>query len=220
MLKLKTRHPLKLFVSRLIPFSLCAVFAVALTNACVTVNVNFPESAVQKASDDYVKDLYKAKEKGKTPSSSSPSSLPAKTPEKSSFHMMELLIPSAYAEGAEDEAFQIQLGPKAKEIQSRQASRISEIVEQKQAGLLGETADGLLVLRDAKKLKPLLQAKVDKLVKEENSDREALYDDVAKFNNLPALQKVRQSFARSFQKSGSPAGTWIEDPAGSWTQKK
>ena len=26
--------------------------------SCVTVNVNFPEGAVQKAADDYVKELY------------------------------------------------------------------------------------------------------------------------------------------------------------------
>ena len=41
-----------------------AIALASLTAACVTVNVNFPESTVQKATDDYVKELYKAKERG------------------------------------------------------------------------------------------------------------------------------------------------------------
>src|SRR5579872_4764189 len=36
-----------------------AITIATLVTSCITVNVNFPESAVQRAADDFVQDLYK-----------------------------------------------------------------------------------------------------------------------------------------------------------------
>src|SRR3954470_20952661 len=77
---------------KLVPIACLLSFSFA---ACVTVNVNFPESAVQKATDDYVRDLYRAKEKGK------PAAPAAK--KESSFEMPSL-INSAMAD---DDVFKV-----------------------------------------------------------------------------------------------------------------
>ncbi len=97
---------------------------------------------------------------------------------------------------------------------------MDEVIEQKKAGVLGESNDGKLVLKDASKLKKLLQTKVENLVKAENADRTELYKEVLSANKLPAtkLKNIETSFSRSFQ-AESPSGTWLESADGVWSQK-
>jgi uncharacterized protein YdbL (DUF1318 family) len=179
---------------------------VAFSGACVTVNVNFPESAVQKATDDYVRDLYRTKSED-----SDEKAKPAPTSSSFEFHW----IPSAFAE----EAFKV-ASPKSLEIRERMRGRVAEILAQKRSGTLGETQDGLIVVRENAQVKSLMRAKLDQLVAAENRDRKALYEEVLSSNALPParLINVQKSFARSFQ-AESPSKTWVEDAAGNWTQK-
>jgi uncharacterized protein YdbL (DUF1318 family) len=186
-----------------------AATLLVLTSACVTVNVNFPESAVQRATDDYVQELYRAKNKDKAPTSA-----PAKSPTS----LLDLLIPSALALEF-DATFRTDTAA-AKEIQARQATRLEEIDAQKKAGALGESSDGTLVIKSPDKLKKLLTKKVEKLVEDENVDRKKLYEEVQEANKLPSsrIKDVGASFGRSFQKA-SPAGTWVQDEKSGWKQK-
>ncbi len=181
-----------------------------LAVGCVTVNVNFPESAVQKATDDYVRDLYRAKEKGKSP-----------TPEASAKTTSSLgngfqLIPSA-------EAAEVNIkvdSNKALALKGKLASRVAEVILQKRAGALGETNDGLLEYKGSDQVKPLLKRKIEGMVAAENSDRIELYDEVATANAIPKgrIKDIQKSFARSFQ-AESPSGTWLQDSEGKWAQK-
>jgi uncharacterized protein YdbL (DUF1318 family) len=174
------------------------------------VNVNFPESAVQKATDDYVRDLYRAKEKGKTTPGSDQSSAPAS--KVSSFFSFSL-IGEAYADD-----FKVQ-SPKADQIKARLRSRLDDLIAQKRSGNVGESNDGKLVVK-ATNLPPLLMKKVKTLVEQDNADRMDLYKEVANLNGLGSsgTATVQKSFARSFQ-SLSPSGTWIQDSDGNWTKK-
>ena len=174
--------------------------------ACVTVNVNFPESAVQKETDDFVRDLYRAKEKGKA------------SPAPSAFLRFNL-INEAYAGPAEGN-FSVN-SAKALQIRDKMSGRVEEILNQKRAGVLGETIDGMLTIKGRDKLKPLLAGKVEKLVADENSDRSDLYAEVARANGLDKgrIKDIQRSFARSFQ-AESPSGTWVQDPDGKWSQKQ
>lgn len=176
--------------------------------ACVTVNVNFPESAVQKATDDYVRDLYRAKEKGKAAPSSEQSAAPA-----SKLTSFFSLVSDAYADD-----FKVQ-SAKADQIKTRLKSRLDDLIAQKRSGNVGESNDGKLVVK-ATGLPPLLMKKVKTLVEEDNSDRMDLYKEVAELNGLGSsgVSTVQKSFARSFQ-SISPSGTWIQDSDGHWTRK-
>lgn len=189
------------------------VFSLLTTAGCLklVVNVNFPESAVQQATDTYVHDLYKQKEKGKPAKPDS-----TKPPLKSSF----ALIPSAYAVEEEVSAqFQIN-SPKAMKIREKLAENLTEVLDQKKAGIFGETNDGKLVIRSPEKLKPILKVKIEKVVTEENKARDELYAEVLQINHVAQnrLKDVKKSFARSFQ-AESPPGTWVQDESGTWTQK-
>ncbi len=173
---------------------------------CVTVNVNFPEGAVQRAADDYVKELYKARQEDEKQT--------AEKEKKSSSLFSFSLGNVAYAQAE----FKVD-SPKAKEIQGRQKSRLSEVTDLLANGQIGEGADGLLEVK-ASDAKPLLMKKIEKVVKEENSDRKDLYDEVAKTNNISSSAKdqVQSSFAKSFQ-SAAPKGAWVEAKKGSWNKK-
>ncbi len=172
------------------------------------MNVNFPESAVQKATDDYVRDLYRAKEKGKVTPGTEQGTSPAS--KVSSFFS---LVSVAYADD-----FKVQ-SAKADEIKARLRSRLDDLISQKRSGAIGESYDGKLVLK-ATGLPPLLMKKVKTLVDEDNADRLALYKEVAQINGLggSGVTTVEKSFARSFQ-SLSPSGTWIQDSDGNWSKK-
>jgi uncharacterized protein YdbL (DUF1318 family) len=192
--------------------------------ACVTVNVNFPESAVQQATDDYVRDIYRVKESGKTSAKPSATATPIATPTaepKTSsgvypqYYFAAILLPSAQA----DVSFNLS-SPKTEQIKAKMKARIPEIIDQKRAGVLGETNQGSLVIHDGSKLKPLLKKRVEDFVHDENGDRETLYAEIVNSNHLGSANTsaVQRSFARSFQ-AESPSGTWVETPEGAWSQK-
>jgi len=107
--------------------------------------------------------------------------------------------------------------PKASKIQEKLAARLVDVDTQKQAGNIGEGNDGFLVL---KATQPLLVKKLEPLIKEQNTHRQDLYEEIQVANKMAKSRRadIGRSFARSFQKH-SPAGTWIQDPSGSWSQK-
>ncbi len=187
-----------------------SLIAVSLAFACVTVNVNFPESAVQKATDDYVRELYRAKEK---------SGKPASTPQSAPSSSLEWLVASAQAAEQDVPIVQFQLkSPKINEIHDRQAGRVSRLNQLKTKGALGESKEGLLEVRESASFKndPVVSKQVETLLKEENQDRKALYDETERLNagKVPA-DKIKRFFGKSFR-DYSPSGTWVQDEAGAW----
>jgi uncharacterized protein YdbL (DUF1318 family) len=207
----QTHFLLRASLRSCLTFSLVTSAAIAQT-ACVTVNVNFPESAVQKATDDYVRDLYKAKEKGKagTPGAEQ---TPSASSSSNKVTLSSLFISEAYAED-----FKVQ-SAKADSIKAKLSGRLDDLNTQKRSGAVGEANDGLVAVKDSK-LPPLLLKKVKTLVDAENADRMELYHEVAKINGLggSGTATVQKSFSRSFQ-SLSPSGSWVQDSGGNWTRK-
>jgi uncharacterized protein len=193
--------------------------------ACVTVNVNFPESAVQQATDSYVRDLYEAKERGKPSPTPEPStSSDTRSGQGVSIRVVDLCLNTlAFEKTAQADAANGRLDTidaKTEEIKQRLKSRVDQVITQKKAGVLGESDDGLLVLKNPEKLSPLLKKKVEKLIEDDNQDRKDLYTEIMKINGMASERRdaLIKSFARSFQ-SASPAGTWIQSDTGVWTQK-
>ena len=200
-------------------FWLVSAFLLGALPGCLTLNVNMtlPEAAVQRATDDYVRELYRAKEKGKSTAPDAAPSPAAKT------SMLSIdLIAEAYA----GDDVTVKLGGKAVEqIKERQIARMDEINAQKSAGLIGENNEGKLSFRASEKAPKIdVMKKVQKLISDENADRESLYKEVLKANNADhsKLGDIQKSFARSFQVH-SPAGTWIQlmdgGMDGQWVRK-
>ena len=189
------------------------LLTISFLSSCVTVNVNFPESAVQKASDDYVRDLYRTKEQTKSPDKTL-------NPKASATPIVEsalnFLFPIAFAEPV------LKMdSPKIGLIKAKMQDNVSDIIAQKKEGILGETSDGHLILREPKNIKPLLKSKIENLVRDENKSRDDLYAELVTYNHLGPTSRagVGKTFARSFQ-SESPAKTWIQDvESNAWSQK-
>lgn len=211
-------------------------FALAVASACaacITVNVNFPESAVKQAADDFVRDLYKdsatasageaASDSARVPTSNE-SEKPAKkkknakpAPNPSTFFdLLRALdpLPAALAEELNMSS------SKAKSIKGRMSARLGEILKWKAKGALGETYDGNLAPRDTGALSRDEKKQVDALVEKENSDRAELYDEIQSVNSISDRKqtRIRKLFGNAFR-SNSPAGTWVEAESGTWTRK-
>jgi uncharacterized protein YdbL (DUF1318 family) len=211
------KKTLKSHATRLNFNLLALVLALTFASGCVTVNVNFPESAVQKASDDYVRDLYRTKEQSK---STTPKTSPTPVGDSAVVfpnQFFNLMIPTA--EAAEP-AFNMN-SPKLGALKDKMRENLSDVITQKKAGVLGETNEGHLVIHDSSKLQPLLKKKIENVVSADNSARDNLYAEIISSNHLAsdALVGVRKSFSHSFQ-AESPSGTWVQGVDGSWSQKQ
>ena len=193
-----------------IAISLLGAAAIVLP-ACVTVNVNFPEGAVQKATDDFVKDLYRSREKNEKDSAEKTD----KTSKVDSSPLYFELIASASAE----ETFVVKT-PATSVIKDRMSGRIEEVKTHKRAGALGETSDGMLEVHDPSKVNKLQMPRVQALVSAENADRKSLYAEVLKANGMKSdrMKDLQARFARSFQ-AEAPSGTWVQEGDGKWSKK-
>ncbi len=224
---------------------LVSLLTAILLAACITVNVNFPESAVQRAADNFVQDLYKdttastigdaaqkptdapaeketakeTKKKNKKPTTDSKTSAPTtdSTKHTSLFHFE--LITSVSAEEAHAQELNMS-SKKAQEIKAKMAARVPTIVDQKRKSLIGETFDGNLVVKDDSKLSKDEKKSLKELVEQENKDRNDLYEEIQSTNSISDRKqtRIRRFFGSAF-KSNSPSGTWIETEEGKWNKK-
>ena len=87
-------------------------------------------------------------------------------------------------------------------------------------GNIGIAADGLLAIRNTDGLNLKERAEIKQLVDAENRDRENLYVEIAKANNIPAdnVPKIKSIFARSWLDQARP-GWWIQDGERNWKKK-
>lgn len=172
---------------------------------CITVNVNFPESAVQRAADDFVDDLYGSPEEEKKPS---------KRPSTSWWSgelFASALAADINAPGREPK-FRT---PNTKKYIDQLKARRKELNKLKEAGVVGETIDGDLAIKDSKNTTP----EIKKFVDEENRIREKLFETVAEDNQMgrSGIKSIRGKMSKALQRR-SPKGTWIEDENG-WSKK-
>lgn len=86
------------------------------------------------------------------------------------------------------------------------------------SGALGLTRDGQVAVRDAGAIPLSERQKVNSLVAQENSDRSALYREIARANGHPEWEEeVRTTFAGRWIDKAQP-GWWVQS-SGGWTKK-
>ena len=95
--------------------------------------------------------------------------------------------------------------------QSRIKERLPELFAAKDAGTLGEGADGLVHLR------PGAKDVVATLAKKENADRKALFALTAEKTEGLASAVAKQ-WAKAMRAKGKK-GHWFRDSKGNWSQK-
>jgi uncharacterized protein len=186
--------------------SLLAIAAVITLAACVTINVYFPEAAAERAADRFIQDVLG--ENGRTEAPPPPTS--------SNFHWSNLLIASAHAQ-----APNINIDtPQIQAIKDRMAERHrSQLSAWFSAGAIGFSNNGLVEIRDRSAVPLADRRNLERVVGEENADRNAVYREIAVANGHPEWESdIRETFARQWI-ANARSGWYYQASDGSWTQK-
>ena len=186
--------------------------ALALPAACVTINVYFPEAAAQKAAEQFVDKVL-----GDTPAPPNDTPPPpAPTQQPPAAMLLDLLVPSAYAQSAD---ITVQT-PQIQAIQARMRQRFATTLKPHfDSGALGFTRDGLIAVRDAAAIALPQRAAVNAAVADENRDREAVYREIALANgHADWAPQIRATFAQQWIERAK-AGWYYQDSRNAWQRK-
>jgi uncharacterized protein len=181
-------------------------------SACVTVNIYFPAAAVERAADQIVKETWggpgEAPKAMPQPQSSNPS-IPAQK-------LTLGFIGTAHAQEADINVS----NPAIRALKDSIKQRSDAIKPYMDRGNVGIGQDGLLAVRSTDGLSLKERADVKQLVDAENRDREALYAEIAKANNIAkeTIPRIKTIFAKSWIDQARP-GWMIQDSQGNWRKK-
>ncbi len=183
----------------------------AINCAVITVNVYFPTEAVEEAAEKIIDEIEGEEESQVIPDeSSSQSHFWRNVP----FYVLGNL--TVYAE-------EIDLNlttPAIRKVIDTMKTRNSKVMHFKNKGLIGETYDGMLAIRDMSGLSGEDIRTIKRLLRAENSDRETLYKELAVANkiSLSEISRIKTVFAKTRKAKGKP-DHWFQDEKGKWTQK-
>jgi uncharacterized protein len=199
---------------------LSAVFLLALvTSACVTIHIYFPAAAAEEAARIIVREVLEVHEPPASvpgapeePTSRGPVSAPALTVLA---WAMDRLVPPA---AAQTPNLRVET-PATIRLQASMRARNAELAPHYRSGAIGFGNDGFVAIRDLSAVPLRDRAEVQRLVREENADRTALYKEIARANDRPDWESnIRETFARVWVEE-APSGYWYQDPGGNWRQK-
>lgn len=191
--------------------------------ACVTINVYFPAAAAEKAADQIIDAVTGAATPTNTrivPASPPTGQVQHRNPGVLVAAISQVLYAIVPAAQAQDAANIDISSPEIRAIQSSMASRFGQLRRFFDSGALGLTQDGLVQIRDAGTLSLPDRGLLNRLVAEDNRDRESLYTEIAKANGHPEWAgDLRKIFARRWVERGAQSGWYYQNASGSWVQK-
>ena len=189
-----------------------------LLSACVTINIYFPAAAVDKAADKIIKDIQKiAPDAKKIPIPEPEARLPEwqLTLYQIVDRALNILITPAQAQAAD-------LSVNSTEIRRFHAlmkARFSLLKSFYEKGYIGVTSVGLVKIKEATAIPLRLRNKVNKLVGDENSNRESLYRAIANANGHPEwYADIKATFAKRWI-SNAQSGWWYQSSNNNWKKK-
>ena len=193
--------------------------------ACVTINVYFPEEEIQDLAQQIEAEVQKraaeiAEEEGEQTADDEPAVEESAEDEGNRSSLLETLLgfQPAYAQ---DVATPEVSNPGIRKIIDSRARRVSAINQYKSSGVLGENNRALLEIRQLDAISDLRErADAQKLVREENADRERMYEEIAVEKNIDRSQlpRIRENYAARLRENAR-SGDWIQRPDGRWQQK-
>lgn len=220
-----------------------ALSVLALTAvACITINVYFPEAAIKDLSEK-IEDAV-AREAGILEDSDSEAGAPdatsseddaasidgqADTPESDRLAslwravapVVGLVIDATAGDAQAQTVADPEItNPAIRRIISSRAQRVAELDRHKASGVLGENNKALVEVRSLDALELRDRAAVQKLVRDENADRDRMFREIAAATqaDLSQLGRIQETYAQTLRANARP-GDWIQLPNGQWTQK-
>ena len=183
-----------------------------LVSACVTVNIYFPAAAVERAADQIVKETWGGP--------GEPAKAAPKPQSDNRYSPMRLAAVSFVSEAHAQEADINVSNPAIRALKEAIKERSNAIKPFMDRGNVGIAQDGLLSVRSTDGLNLKERAETKQLVDAENRDRENLYGEIAKANNIAreSIPKIKAIFARSWIEQAQ-SGWWIQDAQGVWRRK-
>lgn len=184
--------------------------------SCLTINIYFPEAAVQKTAEEIVGEIRKTdkKDKEKKDTISQEDEIKKSSlSQRSAF----LLVPSAYAQQEEEQVST----PKIRALKKSLKDRFPKLSPFFDKGNIGEANDGFISVRNETDLAFREKASLRNFVKDENKDRKNLYAEVARAMEIASNQRsrVQKVFARQWIQAAH-SGWWIQEESGEWIKKK
>jgi uncharacterized protein YdbL (DUF1318 family) len=201
------------------------MLASLVIGACVTINVNFPAAATEKAADQIIDavtgTMGAATPGGKQTAPPAPptSQNAVRTPGflvAAVGNALYALIPVAQAQEPNVDVS----SPEIRAITGSMQARFGQLQKFFDSGAVGMTQNGLIQVRDASSVALPDRGVLNRLVAEDNSDREALYTEIAKANGHPEwAADIRKTFARRWVERGARPGWYYQNASGGWVQK-
>ena len=209
--------------------------ALAIGAACVTINVYFPEKAVKSLSEAIEREVNDNSENpaakpadGAAPNTAKPeekkpasgSSASPGTPQISLLDLA-LGVTPVMADPTEEVQDPEVSNPAIRKIIDSRKARVADVRAWKSRSVLGENNQALLEVRALDSVTDLKdRAAVQRLVREENADREQIFREIALAKKVDSSQipKVRETYAATLRANAMP-GDWVQGADGSWAQK-
>jgi len=191
-------------------------------SACVTINVYFPAAAAEKAADQIIDAVTGAAPRAGAAGAPPTSQL---QPQRARPNLLvvalgrtlEALVPAAHAQDAANLEIS---SPEIRAITASMQGRFGQLQKFFDSGALGMTNNGLIEVRDASGVSLPDRGLLNRLVTEDNKDREALYTEIAKANGHPEwAADIRKTFARRWVERGARGGWYYQNASGAWVQK-
>jgi uncharacterized protein YdbL (DUF1318 family) len=201
-------------MKRIVALGMFVLFTVLILNSCVTINIYFPAAAVEKAADKIVEEVWGDEEV--PPETPQQEGSPQSLLENGVLFFLSVLGPGeAFAQEADINV----TTPAIRALKEAIRKRAESIKPFLDSGNIGIAKDGLLVIRSKEGMSLRDQASLSRLVNAENSDRNALYREIAKANNFPPerVSDVKRIFARSWMKQAQK-GWWVQSSGGQWNR--
>ena len=192
--------------------SLVSVVMVMLA-ACVTINVYFPAAAAERAADEFIRDVLGSASNEET------GMIPALDPShaaRMAYFFLSHTVPSAQAQQADIDID----APAVNAIKLRMAQRQQNSLQSYFGnGAIGSSNDGLVQVRDRSAVSLQQRRELERLVADENRDRQAVYREIAVANGHPDWEaQIRATFARRWISNAKP-GWYYQDEEDNWVQK-
>ncbi len=192
--------------------NLTGALAMAVLVSCITVNIYFPASAIQKAADEMVDDIRGTDQKleqEKLEQKQNPASW------KERLHFTGWGASEAYA------AVDIEVStPAIRGLKDSMKNRFPALAPFYDKGALGENNKGLVEIKTVDALSLKERADLNRLSQQENGDRTALYSEILRANKLgpDMMEQTQKLFANSWRAKSRP-GWWIQQDNGQWIRK-
>lgn len=200
---------LKLFIT------FCTLLVLFITS-CVTVNIYFPAAAAEQVADEIIEGIQGPQ---------SPNSKTIEPESKVRFwqHFSSRVKTIVFDFGISSaQAAQAKLSIDSPEIRNLRASmktRFAKLKPYYSNGLIGIGSNGLIKIRDKNRVPLKDRNSVNKLVANENRDRQALYLAIANANGHPEwVVDIKATFAKQWVSNAYP-GWLYEDAGGNWHTK-